>query len=755
MKRFSGLLILGIAMLLSCSKTPEQQIVSLDSGWKFHPGDDQQWASPAFKDSLWDTINPSKTWEKQGFKKYDGFAWYRMKFVIPSSLKEKSLLKDSLVFHLGKIDDCDQVYLNGSLIGENGRSLPSGALPTDEFSKIYGKWNLDRKYLVAAGDPRILWDQENVLAVRVFDFSGPGGMFSRPFSVSMPVLDDYIHLDLTSTPWDFKGENTLIKQIRIANISAKDEFKGRLVIRAMSKEDGVELYFEDTGIDLTPGLIMDKKITYSSRFDRPVYLTVGFTEAVSGLHIADTADVPRILTPSPLPEPRITGAAVFGVRPWSPFQFKVSATGEAPLVYTAMDLPEGLKINSSDGIITGVLKKKGDYIVRLKVENQLGSDERDLKIVCGDLISLTPPMGWNSWNCWGLSVSDEKVRQSADAMKASGLIDHGWAYINIDDGWEYQHDKDGNILTNSKFPNMKGLCDYVHSLGLKIGIYSSPGRLTCGGYEGSLGYEEKDVQHYAAWGIDYLKYDWCSYYEVAPDPTPEQMKYPYRLMKKAIRAVNRDIHYSLCQYGMGEVWTWGAQVDGNSWRTTGDIEDTWESLSTIGFSQEKCSPYSAPGRWNDPDMLVVGLVGWGPALHYTRLTPEEQYTHITLWSLLASPLLIGCDLSQIDPFTMNLLTNDEVLAVNQDPLGKQAVQVKQTPEYEIWMRDLADGSKAVGLFNKSDKPMNIPVDMKMLSLEGKWALRDVWVQKELGKVYRHFEMKTWSHGARMIRLTKG
>jgi alpha-galactosidase len=154
-------------------------------------------------------------------------------------------------------------------------------------------------------------------------------------------------------------------------------------------------------------------------------------------------------------------------------------------------------------------------------------------------------------------------------------------------------------------------------------------------------------------------------------------------------------------------------------------------------------------------MLVVGLVGWGPALHYTRLTPEEQYTHITLWSLLASPLLIGCDLSQIDPFTMNLLTNDEVLAVNQDPLGKQAVQIKQTPEYEIWIRDLKDGDKAVGLFNKSDKPMNIPVDMKILSLEGKWELRDLWVQKDLGKVYRHFEMKTWPHGARMIRLTKG
>ncbi|MEI7663107.1 MAG: glycoside hydrolase family 27 protein, partial [Bacteroidota bacterium] len=229
---------------------------------------------------------------------------------------------------------------------------------------------------------------------------------------------------------------------------------------------------------------------------------------------------------------------------------------------------------------------------------------------------------------------------------------------------------------------------------------------------------------------------------------------PYKIFRASLDKVKRDIVFSFCQYGMGNVWEWGQQLGGNCWRTTGDIEDTWESLSAIGFSQGKCSPWSAPGRWNDPDMLVVGWVGWGPALHYTRLTTNEQYTHISLWSLLAAPLLIGCDLNQLDAFTLNLLTNDEVLAVNQDPLGKQAIQVKKTAEYEIWARDLDDGSKAVGLFNKTEKPLNIPVDMKELNVNGKPVLRDLWTQADLGKVCGHFEMKAQPHGVRLVKLTK-
>ena len=302
---------------------------------------------------------------------------------------------------------------------------------------------------------------------------------------------------------------------------------------------------------------------------------------------------------------------------------------------------------------------------------------------------------------------------------------------------------------------MKSLCDYVHSLGLKIGIYSSPGPKTCGGYEGSYSFEEQDARVYTGWGIDYLKYDWCSYDNICPNPvTEEQFKHPYVVMKTAIRKVNRDIHYSLCQYGMWDVWKWGAEVDGNSWRTTGDIEDTWESMSGIGFSQNKCSPFAAPSRWNDPDMLVVGFVGWGPSLHFTRLTPSEQYTHISLWCLLSAPLLIGCDLSRLDPFTINLLTNDEVLAVNQDPLGKQATQVKNNTNYEIWEKDLEDGSKAIGLFNLRLNPLNIHVDLKDLGISGSADMRDLWRQKGLGAADVSFEMLVQPHGAALLKLTK-
>ncbi len=238
-----------------------------------------------------------------------------------------------------------------------------------------------------------------------------------------------------------------------------------------------------------------------------------------------------------------------------------------------------------------------------------------------------------------------------------GLRDHGWTYINIDDGWNMHKDAEpkrdslGRILPNEKFPDMKALGDAIHSLGLKMGIYSSPGPYTCGQYTGSYQFEQKDAHSYASWGVDYLKYDWCSYDQIARDTSLAERQKPYLVMKEALNQVNRDIVYSLCQYGMSKVWRWGAEVGGNLWRTTGDITDTWESLKEIGFSQIENQPFAGPGHWNDPDMLVVGWVGWGPNLHPTKLTPDEQYTHISLWCLLSAPLLLGCDLQQLDPFT--------------------------------------------------------------------------------------------------------
>jgi hypothetical protein len=744
----------SLLLIISCNQSDEPNTLPLHANWKFKTGDDAAWATQAFNDSTWGTIDPKKIWENQGYKGYNGFAWYRCKALIRSSLKDQTDPHDSLQILLGKIDDCDQVFLNGQLIGENGRVVDGKSQPSDDFIKEQDRWNLDRRYVLASNDPRIHWDKENLIAVRSYDQGGAGGMFGNRFEISMTGLRDHLKFDFSSAACIFSGDTMITRNFSVINLTGTEQIKGELVVEVVQCDNGVSLCSERSVIDLAPRQMIDKSVAFRTDFAVPAMLKVTFIEAVSRKQITGQVEIPYILTPKPPAVPRINGAKVFGVRPWSPFQYKVAATGQSPLKYSASDLPEGLVINPDNGLITGSLKKKGEYMVRLTVENQLGYAERDLRIIVGNIISLTPPMGWNSWNCWGLSVSDQKVRQSADAMKSSGLIDHGWSYINIDDGWEETHDKNGNILPNSKFPDMPGLCSYVHSLGLKIGIYSSPGPKTCGGYEGSYGFEAKDAMNYAGWGIDYLKYDWCSYGNLAPAPTLEQMKKPYKEMKHAIRKANRDIHYSLCQYGMGDVWSWGAEVDGNSWRTTGDIEDTWESLSSIGFNQGKCSSSSAPGRWNDPDMLVLGWVGWGPALRYTRLTPGEQYTHITLWSLLAAPLLIGCDLNQLDAFTMNLLTNDEVLAINQDPLGQQAIQIRKNDDYEVWARDLENGAKAVGIFNKTEKPLYIPVEMKDLQIEGKWSMRDVWSQSDLGKVRGHFEMKTRPHGARMVVLSK-
>ena len=473
-----------------------------------------------------------------------------------------------------------------------------------------------------------------------------------------------------------------------------------------------------------------------------------------------------ILTPKSAPKPQINGAKVFGVRPGNPFLYTIAATGDRPMTFSAAKLPKGLKLDSKTGIITGVLKKEGEYVATLRAKNKLGRAERKLKIVCGPTIGLTPALGWNSWNCFAGAVTAEKVRAAADAMVSSGLINHGWTYINIDDYWEVkpkstdptlqgpERDDQGRILPNPRFPDMKGLTDYVHALGLKIGLYSGPGPLTCGGCIASYQHEEQDAKSYGDWGFDYLKYDWCSYGQIAPrNPGREDLMKPYLVMRAALDKVPRDIIYSLCQYGMGNVWEWGSEVGGNSWRTTGDITDTWRSLSDIGFRQGGHEKYVGPGHFDDPDMLIVGKVGWGPSLHPTRLTANEQYTHISLWCLLCSPLLIGCDMTQFDAFTLNLLTNDEVLEVDQDPLGHQASRVGKDGMLEVWAKNMEDGSKAVGLFNRSEFETTVKAPWQTLGISGKQKVRDLWRQKDLGVFADQFEAKVPRHGVVLVRIT--
>jgi alpha-galactosidase len=520
--------------------------------------------------------------------------------------------------------------------------------------------------------------------------------------------------------------------------------------------DGVKTLLLKVG-DAGDGISYDHADWVDAKFE-----TVGDTRPEA---IAAPAEPVVILTPTASPKPRINGATIFGVRPGSPFLFTIAATGDRPMTFAADNLPAGLQLDPQTGRITGAMEKKGEYLVTLRAKNSLGATRRKFKIVVGDKIALTPPMGWNSWNCFAGAVSEERVKTAADAMVKSGLINHGWTYINVDDFWQNHRDStdptlhgpfrdaQGNVVPNSRFPDMKGMADYIHALGLKAGLYSSPGPWTCGGCTGSWQHEQLDAAQYAAWGFDYLKYDLCTYRDQVPSSGTSlaAAQQPYRVMGEFLRQQPRDIIFSLCQYGEFNVWEWGGSVQGNSWRTTGDISDSWGSLSGIGFNQDKTAPHARPGNWNDPDMLIVGKVGWG-RLHPTRLTPNEQYTHISLWCLLSAPLLIGCDLAQLDPFTLNLLENDEVIAVDQDPLGKEAMTVVRNGDTRVYARDLADGSKAVGLFNLGETETQLTVNWSDLGLKGRLHVRDLWRQNNMGKFKNSFSATVPRHGVVLIRV---
>ena len=747
-------LISWMTFLLSCS-SPHESRIGLDEGWKFMPGDDPSWSSPAFSDSAWKDISPLQVWDAQGYADLDGYAWYRIHVTIPSSLKEHSYYKDSLVICLGKIDDRDQTWLNGQPLGQNGVTLPADTLFSRRIPDEGETWARVRKYTLAAGDPRIHWDDDNVIAVRVWDRGGLGGMYGPQPYVAMRDVADYVSFDLMKEPFVIINRIRYEKVIYLINRSPDEDFSGLFNIEVINQDNDRVIYSETTAMTLPAGRETGYPIAYTHLEGSSCLLRCSFEPDRSGSVIRASTGVPYILTPPPSGQPRINGPRVYGARPGHDFLYRIPVTGRRPLTVEAEGLPAGLTLDGGRGIITGRIREKGDYPVRLKARNAVGTDTATLLIRAGDRLALTPPMGWNSWNVWGLSVDAEKVRAAADAFVSTGLADHGWSYINIDDGWEAPRRlADSSIAGNEKFPDFKALSSYVHHQGLKLGIYSSPGPLTCGGYLGSWQHEYQDARTWASWGIDYLKYDWCSYERIAKDHSPEELKKPYRLMRRALDAAGRDIVYSLCQYGMGRVWEWGAEVGGNLWRTTGDITDTWQSMSGIGFRQGMAAPFAAPGHWNDPDMLVVGWVGWGPDIRPSRLTPDEQYTHISLWSLLAAPLLIGCDLTRLDDFTLSLLTNDEVLAVDQDPLGKAAVPVYNHDEIQYWTRPLYDGSRAVGVFNLGEEKQEVTVRFADLKMEeGEYRVRDLWRQKEMGTFRDAFEVKVPSHGVIMVKIS--
>ncbi len=367
------------------------------------------------------------------------------------------------------------------------------------------------------------------------------------------------------------------------------------------------------------------------------------------------------------------------------------------------------------------------------------------------MLAATPPMGWNSWNHFATKVSDADVRATADILVSSGMRDAGYIYVNIDDAWQGERDAQGVLHPNSKFPDMKGLADYVHSKGLKIGIYSGPGPKTCGGYVGSYQHEEQDAKMWADWGIDYLKYDMCSMGRIInkeangdPKKRAELDKAVYEKMHKALLATGRPIVFSLCQYGWDDVWKWGPEVGGNLWRTTGDISDDYTRMSEIGFMQFNLAPYAAPGHWNDPDMLEIGNGG---------MTHDEYITHMSLWVILAAPLLAGNDVSKMTPDTLAILTNRDAIAVDQDKLGKQGYRVSAAGSTEIWEKPLSDGSKAVGLFNRGESASSITLDLKSVGFGDGAKLHDIWAGKDVMASGGSYTVQVPMHGAVLLKVS--
>jgi len=484
-----------------------------------------------------------------------------------------------------------------------------------------------------------------------------------------------------------------------------------------------------------------------------------------------------ILTPAPGPEPHINGPSACGCRPGRPFLYRIPCTGDRPVQFSAKGLPASLSLDAKTGIITGhAPKEPGKMAVTLRASNGSGQDARTLAIVVGDTLALTPPMGWNHWYTWYGQITAEHMRQAADAMVASGMADVGYQYVNIDDCWMVKvgsedpalaaeaRGADEPIRSNKHFPDMKALADYVHAKGLKIGLYTSPGPLTCQRYEGTWQHERVDAEQFAAWGYDFLKYDWCSYGGVAKKHNLgeglERYQRPFRQMGDILKTLPRDIVYNLCQYGMGNVWEWGEDVGGHCWRTTGDLglrrSDRLPGCLRIGLANAQHWEHAGPGHWNDPDYILIGYVGHprrqNEAPRMTSLTPNEQYAYMAMWCLMAAPLFYSGDITRLDAFTLNVLCNPEVIAVNQDALGKQARPVVQTDEALVLAKPMADGSLAVGLFNFSEVAREMTVAWKTLGLEGPHRVRDLWRQRDLGEADGAYRARVERHGVMLVRL---
>jgi alpha-galactosidase len=475
--------------------------------------------------------------------------------------------------------------------------------------------------------------------------------------------------------------------------------------------------------------------------------------------------------------PVINPPAITGNYPGTPFLFTIPTDGERPIHWTAKGLPQGLTLDESTGIITGIVKERGAWDVEITASNSHGTGKGKLKILTGDLLALTPPMGWNSWNTFDSHISDSLIRQVADSMVANGMRDAGYQYINIDDYWQLvERDSAGRIRVNrEKFPDgIKAVADYVHSKGLKLGIYSDAAGLTCGGVAGSYGHETEDAADFAAWGIDLLKYDYCN----APPPRDSAIT-RYKRMSEALRGTGRSIVFSICEWGEGGIpphgqaggrkpWEWAAEAGGSYWRTTLDIRNAWlldvynaqsNSIMQILDINAPLAGYASPGHWNDPDMLVVGIDPSKSTVvnqaGKSGCSETEFRSHMSLWCLMAAPLLCGNDIRHMDKAVREILLNREILAVDQDPLGKQAERTRDDGDTEVFSKPLGDGSYAIGLLNRADSEDRvIRISWSEIGIRGEWMVRDLWEHKDLGPHTGFYEATVKPHQCVVVKLTK-